>query len=52
MGKIAVSLWITLVVCLVACGGESETVEETSLTEVVDTTESATNTSVPPYHNT
>lgn len=42
MGKIAASLWIILVVCLVACGEASETVEETPPPEVIVTLESTT----------
>jgi hypothetical protein len=48
MEKIAASLWIFLAVCLVACGGESETVEEAPPLKTVATLEPATSTTVPP----
>jgi len=48
MGKLAALLCVVLVVSLVACGGESETVEETPPTETSATSEPATSTTVPP----
>jgi hypothetical protein len=48
MGKIAAFLFAVLVVCLVACVGETETDEEQASAEVTDTVELPTNTSVPP----
>jgi hypothetical protein len=48
MGKIAALIFLVLAVILVACGGESEPVEETALPETLATLEPATNTPVPP----
>jgi heat shock protein HslJ len=44
MGKLAALVSVVLAVCLVACGGESESVEETTPPEVADTAEPSTST--------
>jgi len=65
MGKVAALLGVILVVSLVACGGESETVEQTTPADVADaegsaigtpplptfTSESPTDTTMPPTPN-
>lgn len=48
MAKFSALLCTVLVVCLVACGGESETVQDTPPDEVADTAKPATSTSTPP----
>ena len=46
MGKFVVLLCAVLIVCLSACGGETDTVEETSPAKVVDIEEPATSTTL------
>lgn len=48
MGKMAASLCVILIVCLVACGAEPEAIEDTSPADVADTAELSTSTSIPP----
>ena len=48
MGKFAVLLSAVFAVCMAACSGESETVEDTSFTEVAVIEEHATTIPLPP----
>ena len=48
MGRFAVLLCVVIVICLTACGAESETEEDTSPDEISDIEEPATSTPLPP----